>query len=53
MFLCHECLEKMCLEDILWLLRSRGPCEDCRKVAICTDYPTRLMPIRKPTKATR
>ncbi len=48
MFLCPDCLKKMGLEDVFWLMRSRGPCEDCRQVAICIDYPTKLMPPRKP-----
>jgi hypothetical protein len=39
MFLCDDCLKKFNIDDF-WAdiaSRSRGPCESCKKSAICYD----------------
>jgi hypothetical protein len=50
MFLCDECLKKLEIEPPFRIFRSQGPCEDCRKVRVCADYPTRLLPPQKPAE---
>lgn len=43
MFYCEECrLDRQWPESFS---RSEGPCEICKKVAVCYDYPSSYLPL--------
>lgn len=47
-FVCEECLKEK-YENQPGFVGSKGPCEDCGKVALCYDIPSsRLQPKRTP-----
>lgn len=48
MFYCDACREKREWPESF--LKSRGPCEICRKVADCNDVPSSLLPLPKESK---
>ena len=46
MFFCDKCAEKNGWPTSF--MRSRGPCEVCGYVAVCSDIPSRALPESKP-----
>lgn len=49
MFYCEECAKKYGYPYELWTPMSKGPCEICKKVAVCADVPTSQLPDSRPS----
>lgn len=43
MFVCDNCLPVSLVGVFVIAPKSKGPCEDCGTIAVCSDVPTRTL----------